>query len=399
MPYRRSDDLWAPLALLSLGLLFPGVLWALSGDLIALYASAIELTIVVTTGYALLAWYLIDRGRVDRTSFLLVSLIWPWPLLIGLLMLVLLLNQGEQIARGPLADVFRAITADWPGSIFGYGAVFAGAGIGIYLLTHRYHELARTNDRLPSPSRLLPAIVAVVVLLAVVATGANAVVTRSASIDGVGPGTRGYHDPTFNVSVDGPPAEYRVTVTAPDGTSRTARLSRQDMRGGSGTVAIELEYADAIGPDELPVRDGTYRVRVSALGGTTVDTATFEADDAVGGSLEAVPVDETHVDGHEPYTYYQVRTGGSRVGFVITNDGAFHAEMSLLIRIPDDPVVFDDIPMAPGERRGVVFRLDPETVISARAKTGGRVTVELYASGYRDEALGRTTVTIPPLSA
>ena len=400
MPYRRSDDLWAPLALLSLGLLLPGLLWVLAGDLIALYGSAVELTLVVTAGYALLAWYLIDRGRVDRTSFLLVSLIWPWPLVFGILLLVLLLNQGEQIARGPLATIFRAITSDWPGSLIGYAAVFAATGIVVFLVSRRYGAAARTDDRLPSPSRLLPGIVAVVVLLAVIATGVNAVTTQSSAIEHVGPGTGDYHDPTFNVTVAGPAAEHRVTVTAPDGARVTTRLARDDMRGGSGTVAIELDFGGSLGPQELPVRDGTYRVRVTSLAGLTVDTATFEAGPAIGGSLTVVPTTNDTLPGiDDPFVYSRPDVGDTWLGFVITNEGAFHAEMSLVIDVPDDPIVVDRIPVGPGERRGVVVQLAPDTVISIRAKTGGPVPVDLYASGYRDEPVASTTVTVPPISA
>jgi len=400
MPYRRSDDLWAPLALLSLGLLLPGLLWALAADLIALYGSAVALTIVVTIGYALTAWYLIDRDRIDRTSFLLVSLIWPWPLLFGLLVLVLLLNQGEQIARGPLANVFRAVTTDWPGSLIGYGAVYAGTGVAVFLASRRYERQARTADRLPSPSRFIPAIVAVAVLIAVVATGANAVTTRSASIEAVGPGTVDFHDPTFNVSISGPAAEYRVTVTAPGGPSVTTRLSRADMRGGSGTVAIDLDYGGSVAPHELPVRDGTYRVRLTSLAGLTVDTARFDASDAIGGSIAVVePTDGTIPGIDDPFVYSRPDAAETRLGFEITNEGAFHAEMVIVIDVPDDPVVVDRIPVAPGERRGVIVELPPDTVITTRAKTDGTVPVHLYASGYQDEPVASTTVTVPPLSS
>ncbi len=396
MPYKTSEDLWPPLALLVAGLLAPGLCWAVAGDLLSLYLSAVELTLLVAVGYGLVAWFLIDSGSIDQTSFLLVSLIWPWPLLFGVLILLLLFNQGEQIMRGPVADIFRELTADWPGSIFGYAAVYAGTGVAVFGLSRRYDRLARTAARLPAPIRLVPAIVALVVLLALVGAGANAVTTSAASIEHVGPGTGNYHDPTFNVSVAGPSAEYRVTVTPPDGATVTTRLSRGVMREGSGRVAIELDYDDSFTPAELPVRDGEYRVRVTSLAGLTVDTATFEADNAAGGSLRTVSLaNGTPPWIDDPYSYVESRSGDVRLGFAVTNEGAFHAKMDLVVAVPDDPIVVERILVAPGERRGVVIRLAPDTVDRIQARTDGSITAELYVSGSHDEPAATVELTLP----
>ncbi|MDX1745164.1 MAG: hypothetical protein R3324_04440 [Halobacteriales archaeon] len=395
MPYHRSDDLWAPLALLSLGLILPGLLWAVYHEFIGLYLSAIELTLISTVGYGLLSWYLIDRGTVDRLSYLLVSLIWPWPLLFGVLFLLLLLNRGEQIPRGPLASTFRTVTTGWPGSIFGYGAVFSATGIAVAVISRRYDERFLPAARFPSPSRLIPAIVGAVVVIAVVTAGANAITSQTASIRDVSPGTMDYHDPTLNVTVVGPVDELRVTVIAPDGSAVTKRLPRARMRGGSGTVPFELDYDDSYTPAEVPVSDGTYHVRLASLAGLVVDTASFDAGASAGGSLSVVPLtDETGPWADEPFVYTERNASERTVALTVTNDGAFHARMTLVIRVPDDPVVFDGVPMPPGERQRVVFKLAPQTVGTIREKTGGTVTIELYNSVHQDEPLATARATI-----
>ncbi len=396
MPYHRSDDLWPPLALLVLGLLVPGLLWAIAGEFIGLYLSPIELTLVSIVGYGLLAWFLIDRGTLDRTSYVLVSLIWPWPLLFCVLLLLLLLHRGEQIPRGPLANIFRTVTTDWPGSLIGYGALYTATGIVVFLISRRYDDWLRSGDRLPSPSRLIPALVAVVILIALVTIGVNTVTSQSTSIDHLGPGTKGYHDPTFNVTVGGPTQELRLSVTAPNGTTVTKRVSRSKMQGGSGTISVPLDYDDSGTPGELPVQDGTYHVQVTSLAGIVVDTATFEAEDAVSGSLSVVQnANDTGSWPDDPFVYTERNASDDSLAFWIANEGAFHAEMTVLLRIPADPIIFDHIPMPPGERHGVVFRLAPDTRNSVRAKTNGTVTAELYPSAHGENPIATTRVRVP----
>jgi len=378
MPIRSSDDLWAPLALLALGMVAPGVLQVLAGDLLALYVSAGQLTVFVAVGYGLVAWLLVERDAVDRTSFLLVSLIWPWILVFGTLMVLLLLNQGEQISRGPLADVFRTLTHDWPGFL-GYGAVFTVAGVATFAVSRRYERLASRDDRVPGATRAIAIVVGLVVLVAVVVGGMNAVRTSTSSIESVGPGTTQFQDPTFNVSVAGPAAEHRVTAVAPDGTSVTERLSGADMRGGSGTVGIPIDYDETNPPGVLPVQDGVYRVRVTSLAGTTVDTATFRTEDASSASLSGVAT----TNGTLPWTdpppvEYGRGSADARLGLVVENEGAFHAELSLTVAVPRDPIVVHRIFLEPGERTGVVVALHEEAVRSIRTTDGGSVTVHLF---------------------
>lgn len=399
MPYRTSEDLWPPLGLLVLGMVAPGLAVLVAGDLLALYLSMTDLTLLVAAGYGLLAWVAIDRAWIDDTSYLLVSLIFPWPLVVGVLFVVVLLNQGEAIPRGPLADVFRALTTDWPGSMFGYAAVFAGAGVGSVLLSRGYRRRADRDDRLPSATGLVSGMVAILVVLGVGLAGANAIATAGATVDHVGPGTAHFRDPALNVTVAGPTAELRVTAMAPDGTRVTTRLPRAAMRGGAGTVAIPIDYDGAVGPDELPVRDGRYRVQVTSLAGLPVATATFDAGDAAAASLSGVATaNGTLPWASPPPVKYGRGAGDTRLGLAVTNDGAFHAEMSLTVQLPDDDIVVDRVFLAPGERAGVVIGLDPASVRAVRDRADGRVRIELYVSATADEPETAVEVVLPPAS-
>lgn len=86
----------------------------------------------------------------------------------------------------------------------------------------------------------------------------------------------------------------------------------------------------------------------SSLAGVTVDTTTFEASDAADGSLAVVPMtNNTQPWSDEPYVYTERNAGDTQLGFTITNEGAFHAELTLIIRIFEDPIVFEDTPLRP----------------------------------------------------
>lgn len=212
---------------------------------VRMYAAVGGLVATVAVAYGLVARLLVEPEAMDPTSFLLVSLVWPWALLIGLLFALLLLNQGEQIPEGPVAEVYRLLARSWPGQFFGYGAVFAAAGVAAIGVSRRYRRLASRDGRLPEAPRVVVGIGLLAASLLVVIGGLNAVAATAASVSAMEPGTQSFDDPTFNVTVDGPVAELRLTASAPDGTRVTQRLSRRDMRGRVGTAAFPIDYGDS----------------------------------------------------------------------------------------------------------------------------------------------------------
>ena len=84
---------------------------------------------------------LIEAWSLDRVTVLFAWLVWPWPLLVASVLVVRLLNRDEQIAQGPVADVFRYLTGNSVASFFGYGAVFALAGVGAVACSVAVHRV------------------------------------------------------------------------------------------------------------------------------------------------------------------------------------------------------------------------------------------------------------------
>lgn len=394
MPVRSSEDLWPPLAVLVLGMLAPAIAIVAGEELLTLYVSTDLLVGLFGVGYGLVAWYLIERRVVDRTSFLLVSVVWPWLLIIGLLFALLLLNQGEQIPLGPLADVFNALTYGWPG-VLGYGGVFAVAGIAAVGLSKWYRGRASRDDRVPEPRRVVIGIGVVVAILAIAIAGVNAAVAADAAIADVSPGTLEFQDPAFNVTVEGPVAELRVSVVAPDGTSRTRRLARADMRDGSATASFGIEYGEPH-PGVLPMRSGVYRVQVTSLAGLAVDSTTYRAPTGAEASLSAVATANGTLPWNDPPDdLYGRGSGDTKLGFTVVNHGDFHARLGLGVTLPNDTVTVHGIFIAPGDRAGVVISLDEETARAVRTQQDGSVTARLFLTGPATEPEATVEIELP----
>lgn len=109
------------------GMLSPAVVVALASDPAALPVSGRGIVVIVAAAFGLASWLAIERRGLDRVDVLTASIVVPWLLLVAVTFLVLLLNRGEQIPRGPLADVFRFLIGSDDG-FFVYGGSFALAG-------------------------------------------------------------------------------------------------------------------------------------------------------------------------------------------------------------------------------------------------------------------------------
>jgi len=81
----------------------------------------------------------------DRLTFLFASFVWPWIVFLATLFVVLLVNNGEQIPEGPVADVVHTLWGNsrvWKttpsGSAVAYPAAFMLAGIVAVVLQRFY---------------------------------------------------------------------------------------------------------------------------------------------------------------------------------------------------------------------------------------------------------------------
>lgn len=121
--------------IITVGMVVPALPTALAGDVIVASLSyrAFLATIAVSYGVGLVV--LLDWLSLDRCAFTFASIVWPWVVFFAGLFLVILLNRGEPIPQGPVADIVRTLYGDhW---IWGqeaasrgeYGVVFMIAGI------------------------------------------------------------------------------------------------------------------------------------------------------------------------------------------------------------------------------------------------------------------------------
>lgn len=376
MPVHHDEDLPAALAMLLAGMLAPALVAAVGRDLLSMYLSARGFVHVSAVAFGVVAWGLIEWLDLDRTTVLLVSIVAPWPVLLASLFGVLLLDQGEQVLAGPVADVFTYLAGRSFASLAGYGADFALAGVGAVALSKWVDDLAERHERVPEPRTVLAALGLAVVLGGLLVAGANHAGASSAAVTTVEPGLDDRR-PTLDVTVEGRPAELRVTAVAPDGTSATRRLSRADMRGGTGTARFPVRFGDGTPPGYLPVRSGTYQVRVTSLAGVTVDAASLVADRPAVSITDTVAASGPLTWDDPPRDVYERGQDDTKVGIVVENGGSFHRVVDVTLDVPGGDRHLRDVVLAPGERTGVVFSLPDDAVAAVRTERGGTVTASV----------------------
>lgn len=132
------------------GMILPGIAVALAGDLIVTAVSYHAFLGLLALGFGLVATAGIELLELDRLTFLFASFVWPWIVFLATLFVVLLLNSGEQIPEGPVADVVHTLWGNsriWgaspSGSAVAYPAAFMLAGIAAIVLPHLYRRLSR----------------------------------------------------------------------------------------------------------------------------------------------------------------------------------------------------------------------------------------------------------------
>lgn len=398
MPVHRDEDFPTALAILVAGMIVPALVVLAGRELLELYVSSLQFVVAAAMGFWLLAWILIEHLEIDRTSFALVAIAWPWPVLFTALISFLLLHRDQQIPRGPVADTFRFLIGDAEG-FFLYGALFALAGVAAVGVSRAVEARSSRDERVPERRRLATGVGLTVVAVVVLAVGANLAAANAATVIAIEPGVDAFERPTLEVTLDGAPAELRLTAIAPDGSRVTKRLTRTEGWETPVRVAIPVHPDDPPGSGALPTLAGTYRVRVAALSGVTVDTATFTAASGTSVSLEDAQV----AAGMPTWKSSPDRVVGSprhdtTVGVLVENGGSFHTPVSIAVGTPDEPrrVAFRDLSTAPGERLGVVLSIPADTVEAIRSESSGRATVGLYAGDPYGEPVAAVEVELPP---
>lgn len=392
MPVHQDEDFPVAFAILVAGMVAPAFVVAAGRQLLTLYVNSLQFVTVAAVVFGLIAWILIERLELDRTTFSLVAIAIPWPVLFTALIGFLLLHRGQQIPQGLLADVFRFLIGDVEG-FFAYGALFTIAGVGAAGVSRLVEARAEYDGRLVATGVGL-----VVVLVVVLTLGANLAIADSVTITSVEPELDTYERPTLEVTLDGVPAELRLTAVAPDDTSVTKRLTRAEMRGTPVRIAVPIQPDRPPSHGTLPALAGTYRVRVVSLAGVTVDTATFTATSGTNVSLLDTQVGKgTPTWRAPPDREIDAARHDTTVGVLVENGGSFYTQISVAVGTPDDVrrTTIRDVTAAPGERLGIVLSVSPETVEAIRAETGGTATIGVYVGDPYGDPVAAVTVELP----
>ncbi len=144
----------AAVAIITVGMVLPAVPVAIGGDLIVASVSYEVFLTALAVGFGVVAFVVVEWLSLDRITFAFASLVWPWVVFFSALFVVLLLNAGEQIPEGSMANVVRTLYGDdwiWgtePTAEFAYGAAFVIAGCGAMAVSAflERHALHPTED-------------------------------------------------------------------------------------------------------------------------------------------------------------------------------------------------------------------------------------------------------------
>ena len=371
------------------GMLGPFVVAATAHETLSLYVSGGQFLGLSAAVFSLVVWVLLARFDLDRVNVVFASIALPWFFSLALLQLGLVFGTTE--AHYLLED-FNDLLA--------YAGAFMLAGIAAVALQRGAERLSGTYDWLPAPGTLAVVVVAAVVVAPVVVGGAVAHLTAaSASVSHVEQVTLYPVEPGLNVTVEGDQTELRLTVTAPDGSSTTQRLSYGDMADGEETVPIDFREFDSARPQA-----GTYHIEVAAISGLTVETASYEIERTATPTLVAV---ETAQPGEElnlshpsaPEEYRFDAHSETRVGVLLENRGDVADRFYVRLVADDEQLNSGSRFLEPGQHGATVVPLSEEDVERIE-QAGGTVTVEavygeIPLSGENIEHVARTEIALP----
>jgi len=123
-------------AIITVGMVLPAFPVALGGDVIVASLTYEVFLTALAVGFGVLVFVVVERLSLDRITFAFALFVWPWIVFFTALFGILLLNEGEQIPEGPIANVVRTLYGShwiWgteQTTQFAYGAVFTIAGLG-----------------------------------------------------------------------------------------------------------------------------------------------------------------------------------------------------------------------------------------------------------------------------
>lgn len=352
-------------------------------DVLALYLSGPELVSLVAIGFGAVSWLFLTVVDPEDLAFLSVSLVLPW--------VVVLVTVGLVLATGVHPGV-RYLMGEI-GELVSFGASFMIAGLAALVVRRRTERLANQVGWMPSSRRLALVLSGVLVVLLLGGAGMATVSASTATIASVDSGVVDHRAAGLNVTVDGQPAEYRLTVVAPNGDSYTRRVSPTGSTRRTTTVAVPFYR---LGSPQA----GTYRVEVRAITGVLVDAETYTIETPPRLSVLDVktvgPGESLAFDLPANATIYRPSPGPTdpetRVAVILTNTGDVAGEFDVVVHLKPGLVDGREIFVRPGQTGANVIAIDDQHVDRLREEENGTVTVEV---SYEDTTVTRT-VELPP---
>ncbi len=382
-----DEDFPAIAAIFVVGMALPIAVALAIHDVLALYLTGGQFASLGAAAFALLAWVVLEARDIDRTNFLVASLVLPWIVAVGVLLVALTLREHP----GGFRYLFGGTEV-----LGAYAALYTVAGVAAVALLRGVERFTRRDGWSPAPPTVAVGLVAVLVLGSAAGGAYATVAASSASIsdveaDVVDRRSNYETDGTgLVVVVEGEPTELRLTVTAPDGTTAIERLTEEDLRDGTDTVVLEDWRFDA------PLRAGTYEVALSALTGVTVDRTTYTIETEPTPSLRQVevvpPNGEPTVDVPGDATRKEGTESEVQVVTVIANEGDAPGEFATRLATDGEFVTVEGVVVEPGRSGVTVVGLSDEDVERAHRENDGELEVEVVFDG---EVVTTERVTLP----
>lgn len=370
----REHEFPSIAALFFAGMFVPFVVALRSHEILSMYVSGDQFAVLSAAVFGVVVWLLIARFDLDRMDLVFASLTLPWFFSILLVLLV----------GVPLDVEMRYVLSDFD-SLLVYASAFTVAGVTVAALHRGGERLSGAYDWMPSPGTLAVVVAAGVVATVVVGGAVAHVTANSASVSNVEQVTLDRETPGLNVTVEGERTELRLTVTAPDNSTKTQRISHSDMADGEATVSIEDWQFDA---SELQA--GTYHVEVTAISGATVDTASYDIETAATPSLLAAdtaqPGEQLHLSDPSNSDVYRFDAENeTRVGVLFENRGDVADRFYVPLVVDDERVSSRSRFVEPGEHGVAILSLSTED-LERIAEADGTPTVKVIYGETRPSA-------------
>lgn len=362
---------------IAVGMLLPVVVALAYHEILQLYLTGRTFTYAVAAAFALVSWACVTAFDIDRIDAAVWSVVLPWVVTIGTLMLLLLV--------GP-PDGLRYLLSD-AGDVGRYAGAYTIAGLAAVAGARGVERLSERQAWLPAARSIALGVVAVAVLGVLVLGGALHVSASSASVADLRPGESDFTDSSLNVTIEGEPAELRLHVTSPDGETYTTRVTGGDGRAET-TVPVEFRHLGG-----HPTA-GRYRVELTSVLGVTVDTASYTLEKPPSPAIVEVrtagPGEELELETSSLSSELRPSAGpthpATRVAVVFENRGDVGGMFGSRLRIDGDSTRGRDVYAGPGGRAANVVALSDEGAERVHEELDGTLTVEVR---YRDDVVTR----------